>query len=489
MESEKRSDNAQDDELPNDEGKSADDANLLYSRGMAHYRRRQWREARDCFVRLKAIQSERRGIDALLDELNIFIQLEAIQPERKEPAPGRPVGKVEEREESGVEFLAPHPTRRRTWPGLLVALIFLAVVAFAVLYAQGMLPGLGNTQREDRLRNLGQAYLVAGNYRGAINVFQELLAIVPGDREAQVGLAKAYYEEAVRCMSDRQWDSALQYFKAILEVDANYRDVDEQIAFVERRSQLEFLYSDALSFYEQQTWASAIERFGQLKALDDTYRAQEVQRYLFDSYYGYGLALVDTSGANLDQVTQAIARFDEAAELNPSDGRPAAERELAETYLEGCDLFDQGYWERSIAALSVLYVARPDYAGGRASQLLCQAHLNMAATREDAGELEAALQGYRAILSLGVCEGDEAAVRITAIAAALTPTVTPTSTAIPATPTYTPLPTATRTSTLASTNTPLPTHTPTPTPQPTAKPPKPPKTPEPTGRPPKPSSG
>jgi len=55
MESEERSDNAGDGQLPNDEGKSAEDANLLYSRGMAHYRRRQWREARDCFVRLKAI--------------------------------------------------------------------------------------------------------------------------------------------------------------------------------------------------------------------------------------------------------------------------------------------------------------------------------------------------------------------------------------------------------------------------------------------------
>jgi len=477
MESEERSDNAGDGQLPNDEGKSADDADLLYSRGMAHYRRRQWREARDCFVRLKAIQSERRGIDALLDELNIFIQLEAIQPERKEPATGRPAGTVEERGESRIEFMPPPDVSRRVWPGVLIALIFLAAVVFAVLLDQGMLPGLRNTQREERLRNQGQAYLVTGNYRGAIKVFQELLTIVPGDRDAQLGLVKAYYEEALRCKSDRQWDLALEYFEAILEVDPNYQDVKEQIVFVKRQIQLESLYFEALSFYEGQKWALAIERFGRLQELDDTYLAQEVKRYLFDSYYGYGLELVDTSGANLDQVKQAITCFDEAARLNPSDGRPAAERKLAETYLEGCDLFDQGHWERAIAALSDLYVSRPDYAGGRAAQLLCQAHLNISRTREDAGELEAALQGYRAILSLGVCEGDEAAVRITAIAAALTPMVTPTSTAIPATPT------ATRTPTLASTNTPLPTDTP--TPPPTTKPPKPPtKTPSwPTRRP------
>lgn len=471
MESDERTGNVHGSQFLNGEERATDEADLLYSRGMAHYRRRQWRDARDCFVRLKAIQSERRGIDALVDELNIFIQLEEIQPGRRQRASGRPEGTAEEQGEPETEYVPPPTRRRRVWPGVLVGLVLLAVAAFAVLYSQGMLPGLGSAQREDRLRNLGQAYLVAGNYRGAINVFEELLTIVPGDREAEVGLAKAYYEEAVKYRNDQQWDSALQYFHTVLEVDANYRDVGEQIAFVEKQGKLESLYTEAISAYEQQRWASAIERFEQLKALDETYRAQEVQRYLFDSYYGHGLELVDTSGANVDQVTQALARFDEAARLNPSDGRPAAERELAETYLEGCGLFDQGYWERAVAALSVLYVARPDYAGGRAAQLLCQAHLNMARAHEEAGDLEAALQGYRAILSLGVCEGDEAAKRVAEIAVVLTPTVIPTNTP---TSTYTPRPTATRTIIPTLTNTPLPTYTPTPTTQPTAKPPKPP---------------
>jgi len=472
MESDDRTDTGRDNWVASDEGTTSEEADLLYSRGMAHYRRRQWREARDCFVRLKAIQSERRGIDALLDELNIFIQLEEIQPGRKGGTSARSAGAAGTQDEPEAEYVSPPEKRRRVWPAVLVAFILLAGGAFAVLYAQGMLPGLGNAQREDRLRNLGQAYLVAGNYRGAINVFEELLTIVPNDREAQVGLAKAYYEEAVESMNDRQWDAALRYFKAILAVDPKYRDVQQQIAFVEKQAQLEALFSEGESLYQQKKWAAAIERLEQLRALDRAYREQEVQRYLFDSYYGRGLDLVNTSGANLDLVTQAIASFDQAAKLNPSDGRPAAERELAETYLEGCHLFDQGYWERAVAALSVLYVARPDYAGGRAAQLLCQAHFNIAQAQRESGDLESALLEYQAILSLGVCDDEAAAAGATQIAVALTPTVTPTSTPSP-TPTQTLVPTATPTPVYTATPTLAPTSTPQPA-KPTSKP-KPPK--------------
>ena len=47
---------------------------------MAYYRRRQWQQAREGFQQLKRIDPGRRGIDALLDELDIFIRLESLEP-------------------------------------------------------------------------------------------------------------------------------------------------------------------------------------------------------------------------------------------------------------------------------------------------------------------------------------------------------------------------------------------------------------------------
>ena len=466
------------------EEQSASEADLLYSRGMAYYRRRQWREARKCFMRLKVIQSERRGIDALLDELNIFIQLEEIQPERRPEVPSR-TGRALDAADTAAEYGVPAQRGRRVWPVVLASLFIVAVVAFAALYAEGMLPFVRDARREGRLRNLGQAYLVAGNYRGAINVFEELLSIVPGDREAEVGLAKAYYEEAMGLVVARDWQAALDHLTAVQRVDPNYRDVEDQITVVSRQMQLESLFSRALTAYQAENWPSAIELFMQLQVVDETYRAQEVQRYLFDSHYRFGLDLVATSGANLEQVREAMTHFDEASLLNPADGRPAAERELAETYLEGCDLFNEGYWERAVAALSVVCVARPEYASGRAAQLLCQARLNIAQAHEEAGDLESARGEYELILSMGICDYDDVTARATRVSEALTPTATFTNTpTLTPTVTRTPIFTATpsRTPTSPYTATPVPTYTPVPTsqPKPTKKPTP---TPVPTGRP------
>jgi tetratricopeptide (TPR) repeat protein len=68
----------------NSSGESAD---ALYAQGMAHYRRREWEEAQDCFARLRAIAPDRRGVDGLLDEVDMFIQLEAMRPGEEETIP------------------------------------------------------------------------------------------------------------------------------------------------------------------------------------------------------------------------------------------------------------------------------------------------------------------------------------------------------------------------------------------------------------------
>ena len=66
------------------EAQLPEDADALYAQGMAHYRRREWEEARKNFARLRLIAPDRRGVDALLNEVDIFIQLREMQPARAE---------------------------------------------------------------------------------------------------------------------------------------------------------------------------------------------------------------------------------------------------------------------------------------------------------------------------------------------------------------------------------------------------------------------
>jgi len=60
-------------------GDLPEDADALYAQGMTHYRRREWEEAKDYFARLRLVAPDRRGVDALLNEVDIFIQLQAME--------------------------------------------------------------------------------------------------------------------------------------------------------------------------------------------------------------------------------------------------------------------------------------------------------------------------------------------------------------------------------------------------------------------------
>jgi hypothetical protein len=111
------------------------DADALYRQGMAHYRAREWLQARECFRRLRSLAPERRGIDSLINELEHFIRLEEVRP-----AVARPSSTV-------IPPDAPSalPAARRAWalvvPGLLaVLLVAVAALAGSGLFAQGATP-------------------------------------------------------------------------------------------------------------------------------------------------------------------------------------------------------------------------------------------------------------------------------------------------------------------------------------------------------------
>jgi hypothetical protein len=131
---------AQDRPLPSEhEGNTAPqsppDAEALYRQGMADYRTRNWRAAKECFERLRALDPERRGIEGLINELDHFITLEQVRP--AVPALGATV--------LTANIAASPVLRRRIWmasvPIVLAILIFAGVaVAGTGIFAQGAAP-------------------------------------------------------------------------------------------------------------------------------------------------------------------------------------------------------------------------------------------------------------------------------------------------------------------------------------------------------------
>jgi len=438
----------------------------LYEKGMSHYRRREWQEALECFTQLKAVDPGRRGIEALLSELQIFIQLQGIEPnhvqEAEETAPEEPLEEPAFPEE---EEATPKPERNRLlWVGGGVALLLLiAIAAFAL---RPLLSANQVRTNQTTLYNRGQARLAVEDYDGAIGAFEELLAQTPDDKRAQVALERAQrlrtvsqlYREAQQAVTTQDWDTASQKLDTILTIEPDYRDVRSLSASVEKQRRLITLYSEGVSFYNQGDWAQARQRFEEIGKLDSNYRADNVLQYLFVAYLNEGLALVNGPHDTLETARQAVDRFGDALRLNPRNEQAVEERLRAGQYLEAYTAYDRGRWEEAIILASRLYSLDSHYAGGKLVALLYRSYVELGKGYEESQDYAKALEAYRTALALPVTDHSTAQTREHTIVLRLyTPTPTATATGTPTkTPTITPTP-------RPVTPTPIPTITPQPT--------------------------
>lgn len=442
------------------------DAEALYARGMAHYRRREWQRAMEYFVRLKALEPNRPGIDALLDELDWFIQLQAMGPEGQtveaEAAQDRPVAEPEVRE------VAPRPTRVRrapvrfNWRVLIWPLVLLAVALGAYLVFKAQQP-----DPIDVLYNRAQAKMTVGDYNEAIQIYEQILERDPNHRGAQFGLDKArrlanlslLYQNARTYIANEQWDQAWAELNKILEIDPSYSDASTLASFVERRKTVADLYKEGQAFYESSEWGKAIDRLERTRSLDAAYSQQSVRKMLFEAYVNEAKRLLDDPRSQAADIRLAIQHLSSALTINPQASSVAAIKSDAESYLAGIVAFGNGEFDLAHARFNKLYSAPGEYPIRNAGLWLYKTFLARGDAFRDAGRYSDALAQYRQAQAVAGVDTAEAQERITDILthyATPTPTVTPTRT-----------PTRTR----APTNTPIP---PTATPIPPTQPPPPP---------------
>lgn len=476
------------------------DPEQLYQEGMAHYMARRWTEAQETFLRLKEVDPGRPGIDALLEEIRLFMRLQEMGPSAGGQRPGTDAG---EGDQETPHAPAPGGARRfLSPPYLAAAVVVLALLALLGLRLAGM--GIPWATRDERaeLLNRGRALLVVGDYDGAVQIFEQLLSIAPGDPEAQAELERAQrlktlsdlYAEAKAHIGREEWDAAAERLGRVLALDANYRDAASLAAEVERQRRLAALYTEAKALYDQGNWVDAAAKFGELRALDATYRSDVVEEYLFVCHLNQGLALIVTSGDSVERIKEAIRQFGAALSIHPRNKQAAEEQRLANLYLAGYLSYQNQEWNQAILKVQQVLEARPDYAGGRAAQILCASYVALGDQARERNDLLAALEQYRKALAREDLQCPPAQEREQEVLLILypptptpsptatptdTPTATPTPRYVPPTPTYTPPPT--------ETPSPPPTDTPVP-PRPTPEPPKPtPVPPTPTPKPPTPT--
>ncbi len=442
-----------------DEAVQAADADALYAQGMTHYRRREWQAAHELFARLKAVAPDRRGVDALLKEVDLFIQLEAMQPEQRQAV-------LEPSEQPKVQRSAlsaqPKPARSRSsrkmpW-GVVIVVLALVVAAAVVLYAMGFLDEFVGSQRQARVQvlvNQGRAAMNVGDYDRAVGVFSEALALAPNDDDIKTWYAKAQrfqqlaslYIQAEADVAVEDWDSALEKLQRIASMDPTYSDVGKKISLVKVQQTLQGEFVAAQQMLDEGNYGQAIRALEQLRDQDASFRLVEVRQALVFAYFRQGVELISNAGESLDIVGQAIQSFDRAILLSPNDAAAIEERRLADLYRQGYLFYTQSNWPQAALVLQQIYGLRPDYAEGRVVSMLCTSYLRLGDAYYGAGDLLQALLQYKNVLAMDGCDRVEAAVRERELNAILyPPTSTPTIT-----PTITPTRTPTRTPTAVPT--------------------------------------
>ncbi len=433
------------------------EADALYARGMAHYRRREWNEAKDCFERLKAIAPERRVVDALLNEVGMFIQLPAMQPEQPKTQLADEAAQMG-RAEAGVPREAVETrSGRGRWLGPAIAIVMsLLMIVALVLYTTGALDTFIGNQRQVRVQSLvnqGRAAMTVGDYDRAVEAYGQALALSPNNEDIKTWYAKAQRSQQLTSLCKRveedissgQWVNALDELQKIVEMDPTYCSANEKIAFVKSQQTLDARYAEAEDYFNQARWAEAIRGLEQMREEAPTFRASDVQRTLFLAYFRQGVERMASAGDSLDLVNQAIQSFDSALAIDPSDASAVEEQRLASLYRQGYLFVSQKDWPQAVKVLQQIYSSRPNYMEGRVTSMLCTSLLQLGDVYYAAGNLEEALQQYRGVLDIENCDHVQAAIKEREVYVILNPpTPTPTRTS---TPTRTPLPTATSTPT------------------------------------------
>lgn len=452
------------------------DAEALYTRGMAHYRRREWQRAMEYFARLKNLEPNRPGIDALLDELDWFIQLQAMEPGTQVPEEDE-VEAPPLMEPEVQEVVPPRPKKveapRRRFRWQWVAWPLLAVLIGVGVFVLASLP---QEDPVDALYNRAQARMSVGDYEAAIQSYEEILALDPNHQGAQFGLEKArrlanlglLYQNALTYIANEQWELASLELAKILEIEPSYKDASSLAQTVERKRTLADLFAEGEEHFEKGEWAQAVHAFERVRTLDATYRASEVGERLYRAYIEEGKALLE-QGTQAADVQMAVTKFSSALTLDPQGDEATALKQDAEDYLAGFVAFEDGNWSLAISRLQSMYAGNPDYAGGNLAELLYQAHIRRGDAYRDDGRYTEALIDYRVAQTIAVSDISVAVEREQEIFTKyITPTPTPTTT-----PTRTPTPRPTRTPTPRPTDTPVPPPpTNTPIPPPPTKPPR-----------------
>jgi len=266
--------------------------------------------------------------------------------------------------------------------------------------------------RRQRLRRiffwtLGFLFLLALSIGGAA-----YYGLHQGERDREQrrqALAEQHYQDGLRELDSGNYELAIAEFEYVLQLDAEHpfaqQGIDEAERGIDARPTptteptaepeeaiADVLYQQIVDYYEAEQWQDAAAALIQLRALDPTYEAEQVEEMLYTSVYSAGMELL-----NEGDFEKGIFYLDRAVALRPLDEETLTQRRLAVQYMTARDYWGVD-WERCIDHFEQLYTAAPNYQD--VFQRLYRAHVAYADAWHAQDEMCPAEEQYNLALQL-----------------------------------------------------------------------------------------
>lgn len=297
---------------------------------------------------------------------------------------------------------------------VMAGLAYMALSTYSEWMGQQVTAARARVEREIRattataMQRDVEALIYAGRLAEAMSVADEIALLdpsFPGLKELSAELTAALnlsnqYDDAMQRIDSGDWLGAQSVLQQLAATVPNYRDINIQLTYIERRTMLDNLLSSGEASFAKGNWEEAVTAFETMRSVHPQYAPGVIEARLFESYVNAARSVLIGQADSLDALEVAEAHFRKALALRPQNPMIKQERELAGLYLKAQDDFDQGQWSEVISALELVIGADSNYAQGTARQTLYDAYAARGEFLISVHLFEAALSDYERAAAL-----------------------------------------------------------------------------------------
>ncbi len=292
---------------------------------------------------------------------------------------------------------------------LAVALLIMAVV-LGVRDGQQQL----DRQRRQQVGIVSQQALdfrAEGNLEAALDAYQRVLALDPGNKTAVEGIANLLQLAAARTPNPTSPNSIAQGAATqqspsaatpLASPTVTTTQTSKRATAASTRPELAGLLRAARTDFDAGRWQEAINQLRSIRQMDPSYAVDKLDALLFQGYVNLA-----NEKDNENHLEEALALYNQALALRTDNAEANRERDLITKYLAAQDS-EGANWAHTVALLKALYAEEPDYrdvADRLHAALIAYADDLAIQTNPDQNNHCLAAEQYTAALALAVTPG------------------------------------------------------------------------------------